>query len=116
MIKVKRFAGNGSIKWKFNPPAARNFGGVFEVMVKAAKRAVYAVLCGSYVTDKELITACTGVENVDTTSFNPTKRRRKIEALISHVWSRWLKECLPTLRKRPKWNQIVEDLKTETSF
>ena len=31
--KVKRVAGNGSIKWKFNPPVAPHFGGVFEVMV-----------------------------------------------------------------------------------
>ena len=50
-------------------------------------------------------------ENVDTTSFNPT-RWRKVQALISNVWSRWLKEYLPTLRKRPKWNKIVEDLKS----
>ena len=138
--KVKRVAGNGSIKWKSNPPVAPHFGGVFDVMVKAAKRAVYAVLGSCDVTDEELITACTGIEgllnsrpltyqsaaprddvpltpnhflhgqaggniateNVDTTSFNQTKRWRKVQALISNVWSRCLKEYLPTLRKRPK--------------
>ena len=119
-------------------------------MVKAAKKAVYAVLGNSEVTDEELITACTGVEsllnsrpltyqsanprdnvpltpnhflhsqaggnfapdNVDTTPFNPRKQWRKVQALISHVWSRWMKEYLPSLRARPKWNQIINGLKS----
>ncbi len=148
--KIQRVGGQGNIKWKFNPPAAPHFGGVFEAMVKAAKKAVYAVLGSSDVTDEELITACTGVEgllnsrpltyqsadprddvpltpnhflhgqaggnfapeNVDTTSFNPRKRWRKVQELISRVWSRWMKEYLPSLRARPKWNQIVKALKS----
>ena len=147
--KLQRVGGQGNIKWKFNPPAAPHFGGVFEAMVKAAKKAVYAVLGRSDVTDEELITACTGVEGllnarpltyqsadprddvpltpnhflhgqaggnfapeaVDTTSFNPRKRWRKVQELISRVWSRWMKEYLPSLRARPKWNQIVRALK-----
>ena len=60
--KIQRLDGQGNIKWKFNPPAAPHFGGVLEAMVKAAKKAVYAVLGNSEVTDEELITACTGVE------------------------------------------------------
>ena len=46
----------------FNPPGAPHFGGVFEIMVKAVKKALYAVLGSHDVTDKELITACAGVE------------------------------------------------------
>ena len=33
-------------------------------MVKAAKKAIYAVLCSSEVTDEELITLCTGAESL----------------------------------------------------
>ena len=57
--KIKRDGGQGNIKWKFNSPAAPHFflGGVFETVVKAAKKAVYAVLGNSDVTDEELITA-----------------------------------------------------------
>jgi len=95
-------------------------------MVKAAKKAIYAVLSSSDVTDEELITVVTGAESllnsrpltyqsanvkddvpltpnhflygqmggqfapesIDTTRFNPRKRLRKVQELISRVWSR----------------------------
>ena len=121
------------------------------MMVKAAKKAIYAVLGNSDVTDEELITAITDAENllnsrpltyqsanikddvpltpnhflygqmggqfapesVDTTRFNPRKRWRKVQELISRVWSRWLKEYLPMLNTRPKWTKVIENLKEE---
>ena len=36
--KVTRELASHRIKWRFNPPAAPHFGGVFETMVKAMKR------------------------------------------------------------------------------
>ena len=50
------------IKWTFNPPYAPHFGGVFGTMIKAAKRAVMAILGNADVTDEELMTAFTGAE------------------------------------------------------
>jgi hypothetical protein len=146
--KIKRSSANVTVKWSFNPPAAPHFGGVFEVMVKAAKRAVYAVMGNSDVTDEELVTICTGVEgllnsrpltyqsadprddvpltpnhflhgqmggnfapdSVDTTQFNPRKRWRKVQELISRVWDRWLKEFLPMLTPRSKWNHVAKEM------
>ena len=49
--------------------------------------------------------------NVHIEPFNPRKRWRKVQDLISRVWSRWLKEYLPTLSTRSKWNEVVKDLK-----
>ena len=48
----------------FNPPAPGHFGGVHESLVKSAKRSSYAILQNTDVTDKELETCFTGVENL----------------------------------------------------
>ena len=143
--KIQRTTAQKGIKWKFNPPGGPNFGGAHEIMVEVAKKAIYAVLSSSDVTDEELITVVTGAESllnsrsltyqsanvkddvpltpnhflygqmggqfapesVDTTRFNPRKRWRKVQELISRVWSRWLKEHLPMLNTRPKWTEVV---------
>ena len=42
------------VKWEFNPPNAPHFGGVFESMIKAAKRAIYAQLGNAEVNDEQL--------------------------------------------------------------
>ena len=52
------------IEWKFNPPAAPHFGGVFEAMIKAAKRALRSILGNADVTDEELHTAICGAESL----------------------------------------------------
>ncbi|XP_020915379.1 uncharacterized protein LOC110252867 [Exaiptasia diaphana] len=45
--KVQRMTSNRIVKWLFNPPGGPHFGGVFEIMIKAAKRAIYAELSGA---------------------------------------------------------------------
>ena len=59
---LKSLVTDKGIKWKFSPPYAPHFGGVFETMIKAAKRAVMAILGNADVTDEELMTAFTGAE------------------------------------------------------
>ena len=55
---------NQGVKWTLNPPYAPHFGGVFETMIKAAKRAILAILGNADVNDEELMTAFTEAESL----------------------------------------------------
>ena len=55
--KIAQSTANKGVMWHFNPPLALHFGGVHETMIKAAKRAVNAVLGNADVTDEESTTA-----------------------------------------------------------
>ncbi|XP_065193163.1 uncharacterized protein LOC135824359 [Sycon ciliatum] len=60
--KVKKTMASQRIKWTFNPPLAPHFGGVHEIMIKAAKKALRRILGDAQVTDEELVTALSGAE------------------------------------------------------
>ena len=46
----------------------------------------------------------------DDTDFNLRKRWRRIQELVRHFWSRWLREWLPGLNARRKWFQTHRDV------
>ena len=50
------------VEWRFNPPGAPHFGGVFERLVRSAKRALTTVLGDRAVDDETLRTVVTEVE------------------------------------------------------
>ena len=52
------------VEWDFNPLHAPHFGGVFEALVKSAKKAIRAILGDADVWDKELHTAICGAERL----------------------------------------------------
>ena len=54
--QIRRSSANKEINWHWNSPAAPHFGGIFEAMIKAAKRAISAILNDADVTDEELQT------------------------------------------------------------
>ena len=61
-LKVQTNTTKKGIKWIFNPPYAPHFGGVFEIIIKSAKRAIMAILNNADVKDEELVTAFCGAE------------------------------------------------------
>ena len=56
--------GQQGVVWKLNPPSAPHHGGVFESMIKSAKKALNVILAKASVTDDELSTAFTEVEGI----------------------------------------------------
>ena len=62
--KLKENLVQKKVKWIFNPPNAPHFGGVYETMIKAAKRAILAILGNADITDEELLTTFTEVESL----------------------------------------------------
>ena len=62
--KVQRMTSNKGVTWKWNPPDGPHFGGVFESMIKSAKRAIAAILGDAEVNDEELETIFVGVESL----------------------------------------------------
>ena len=148
--KIKQTTANKGVQWSFNPPAAPHFGGVHEIMIKAAKKAIKNILGNADINDEELMTAFVGAEglinsrpltyqsshpaddvpltpnhflygqlggmfapnSVDETQFNLKKRWRRVQELIRHFWQRWLREWIPSLNSRKKWNNGKDDFKT----
>ena len=62
--QIRHTTANKGVEWYGNPPASLHFGAVYESMIKAAKRAISAILQDAHVTDKELQTCFTEVESL----------------------------------------------------
>ena len=62
--RIKQSIADKGIRWHFSPPLAPHFGGIHETMVKAAKKAMYAILGKADVNDEELMTAMIGAEGL----------------------------------------------------
>jgi len=54
---------NRGVTWHWNPPLAPHFGGVFESMIKSAKRVISAILRDAEINNEELQTTFVGVES-----------------------------------------------------
>ena len=61
---VDEFATNEGITWNFNPPASPHMGGIWERIIKSTKRALYNIIKGTVLTDFQLMTTFTEIENI----------------------------------------------------
>ena len=135
--------------WRFNPPGAPHFGGVWERLVRSCKKAMFFILSNRVVTPEVLETVLTLVEQTlnarpitpvssdpsDLEALTPNhfllgrstnalpmydasatgiplkKLYKQSEAIANEVWTRWLKEYLPTINGRSKWSKSTETIR-----
>ena len=62
--RIKEQVAHDGIQWRFNPPGGSHHGGIFEFLIKSAKKALRAILEESRTTDEELLTAVVEVEEI----------------------------------------------------
>ena len=60
--KIKQATSIQKMKWHFNPPFSPYFGGIFEIIIKPAKREVYDQFKNPDINDEELLSAFAGAE------------------------------------------------------
>ena len=61
---ISNFATSLHIKWQFNPPKAPHMGGIWERMVRSVKEVMSGLLKEHTLTDPQLYTVLTEVENI----------------------------------------------------
>ncbi|PIK40461.1 hypothetical protein BSL78_22688 [Apostichopus japonicus] len=115
--QINRFASNHGLKWKFNPPAASHFGGVWERQIRTVRKVLSGILSEQYLrttqSDEQLHTFLCEVEapvdmplgKFDEKDVYARRRWRQMQYLADLFWKRWTKEYLPTLQRRQKWLQ-----------
>ena len=97
-------AGKG-IEWHFSPPAAPHFGGVWESLVKSAKRAFSAIAKDASLTDELLLTFMTEAEfllNNRPLTFLSVDPRDPEPLTPNHFLLGRPAQCLPPIIKIPK--------------
>ena len=75
------------LTWRFNPQGAPHFEGAHEVMVKAAKKAIYVVVGERDVNDEELITVFARVEsrfNSRPLTYQSSDQRNDVPLTLNH--------------------------------
>ncbi|XP_016393730.1 uncharacterized protein LOC107728153 [Sinocyclocheilus rhinocerous] len=140
------------IHFRFNPPSAPHFGGVWEREVRSVKSALYTVLSAQSVPEEVLMTVLLEVEAIlnskplgyvssDVADADPVtpnsllmgrpdgslpqviypesemlSRRhwRHSQVLADRFWSRFIRDYLPSLQTRQKWQASPPNLKEQT--
>ena len=116
--KIQDTTSTYGVKWHFNPPLAPHFSGVHEIMVKAAKKAILAILGSADITDEELVSAVVGAEGLINSrpltyqSANPadTVPLTPNHFLHGQLGGRFAPESIDTTAFNPKkrWRRVQE--------
>ena len=104
------------IEWKFIPPKAPHMGGVWERLVRSVKEVLYGILQSRVMTDSQLYTALTEVENIvnsrplthisdDASDLNPLTPNHVLIGRHRN-WSAVIDTNSSDVLSRKKWRQV----------
>ena len=85
--KIQKSTVHQGIKWKFSPPHSPHFAGVYEVMIRAAIKAIYGILGNADLSNEELMTVYTGTEaltNSRTLTYQSTNPADGVPLTLNH--------------------------------
>ena len=132
-----------SLKWKFNPPGAPHYGGCWKRLIGLAKRIFFIIANSQYLSrelftslmceieqllnSRPLTPVSLSIHDVESLTPNHFLRpahqgcetqdlitlHRKKQSLLDQFWKRLMKEYVPTLRPRRKWQNSVDVLKED---
>ena len=115
--RVQRMTSNNGLNWHWNPLATPHFGGVFERMIRSAKRAVNAVY-NADIKDEELLTVFTGVESLmnsrPLTQLSSDPNDELVltpnHFLVGHIGGELAPENVDTTKFNPRrrWRRVQE--------
>ncbi|XP_041451809.1 uncharacterized protein LOC121405256 [Drosophila obscura] len=102
---LRTFAEEQGMEWKFIPPRAPHFGGLWEAAVKSAKLLIVRQVADAALTESEplrsLPQGCEPDGRSSGTTF--TKRWQLLSELKRRFWQAWSKDYVHNLQGRSKW-------------
>ena len=113
---INDFATGLHIDWQFNPPKAPHMGGAWERLVRSVKEILFGVLQNHILTDQQLYTVLTEVENIvnsrplthisdDINDLEPLTPNHLL--LGNHCnWSAVINTTASDVFSRKKWKQV----------
>ncbi|KAI7802084.1 hypothetical protein IRJ41_024663 [Triplophysa rosa] len=125
--KIQEVLCQKGIKWSFNPPAGSHFGGVWERLIRMLWKILTAVLQQQKLDDDGLHTVlsspnpnhilllkgkpCLSPGLFEEHDLYIKRRWKQVQYISDLFWKRWVKEYLPLLQERQKWNTNKNSLR-----
>ncbi|XP_025271330.1 uncharacterized protein LOC105254868 [Camponotus floridanus] len=103
--RISQSCSQEGVSWRFNPPAALHFGGLWEVAVKSIKYHLRRVIGETTLTFEEMRAPLLALPESSLADEAPSKlsRWQLLQQMRDHFWQLWSQEYIHSMTSRPKW-------------